>query len=159
MHNSMKLAGFKDEEEIKRRTDEALRLVDLGKYQHKSGDALSGGQKQRVAIARALIKGTNIILADEPTGNLDAENTVKVMDILKEISKTRLVVLVTHETSLINRYADSHIELIDGVLQSDTTVLDVEGYKLASDKDMDVPMFLQSDAKHTGRLFNIKNII
>lgn len=78
------------------------------------------------------------------------------MDILKEISKTRLVVLVTHETSLINRYADSHIELIDGVLQSDTTVLDVEGYKLASDKDMDVPMFLQSDAKHTGRLFNIK---
>ena len=159
MHNSMKLAGFKDEEEIKRRTDEALRLVDLGKYQHKSGDALSGGQKQRVAIARALIKGTNIILADEPTGNLDAENTVKVMDILKEISKTRLVVLVTHETSLINRYADSHIELIDGVLQSDTTVLDVEGYKLASDKDMDVPMFLQSDTKHTGRLFNIKNII
>ena len=93
----MKLAGFKDEEEIKRRTDEALRLVDLGKYQHKSGDALSGGQKQRVAIARALIKGTNIILADEPTGNLDAENTVKVMDILKEISKTRLVVLVTHD--------------------------------------------------------------
>ena len=62
MHNSMNLAGFKDEEEIKRRTDEALRLVDLGKYQHKSGDALSGGQKQRVAIARALIKGTYLMV-------------------------------------------------------------------------------------------------
>lgn len=159
MHNAMQLAGFNDEEEIKRRTDMVLELVDLKKYQHKSGDALSGGQKQRVAIARALIKGTNILLADEPTGNLDAENTIKVMDILKEISKTKLVVLVTHETSLINKYADSHIELIDGVLQKNTIVEDVEGYKFARDSDVKALDFAESTSKHTGRLFSLKNIV
>lgn len=159
MHNAMQLAGFTNEEEIARRTDVVLDLVDLKKYQHKSGDALSGGQKQRVAIARALIKGTNILLADEPTGNLDAENTIKVMDILKEISKTKLVVLVTHETSLINKYADSHIELIDGVLQKNTIVEDVEGYKFAKDNDVVALDFEESSSKHTGRLFSFKNII
>ncbi len=159
MHNAMQLAGFNNEEEIKRRTDMVLELVDLKKYQHKSGDALSGGQKQRVAIARALIKGTNILLADEPTGNLDAENTIKVMDILKEISKTKLVVLVTHETSLINKYADSHIELIDGVLQKNTIVEDVEGYKFARDSDVKALDFAESTSKHTGRLFSLKNIV
>lgn len=101
MSNAMTLAGFKDKTEIARRTEEVLSLVGMQRYANKKGDALSGGQKQRVAIARALIKGVDIILADEPTGNLDAENTAKVMDILKEISATRLVVVVTHELSLI----------------------------------------------------------
>ena len=106
MRNAMLIAGFDDEAEIKRRSEEVLKIVDMGRYKNKQGDALSGGQKQRVAIARALIKGADIILADEPTGNLDAQNTVKVMEILKEISKTRLVVLVTHEITLIKNYAD-----------------------------------------------------
>jgi len=116
MHNQMTIAGFKDEGEIKRRTEAVLKLVEMDRFKNKQGDALSGGQKQRVAIARALIKGSDIILADEPTGNLDAENTTKVMDILKEISKTQLVVIVTHELSLIEKYADNHIKLVDGEL-------------------------------------------
>ncbi len=124
MRNAMHIAGFKDEEEIKRRTEEVLTLVDMERFKNKQGDALSGGQKQRVAIARALIKGADIILADEPTGNLDAENTMKVMDILKEISKTKLVVLVTHEVTLIKKYADSHIKLVDGQLQPDSAIED-----------------------------------
>ena len=102
MRNAMHIAGFKDEEEINCRTEEVLALVDMERFKNKQGDALSGGQKQRVAIARALIKGADVILADEPTGNLDAENTMKVMDILKEISKTKLVVVVTHEITLID---------------------------------------------------------
>lgn len=158
LYNAMKIAGFTDDKEIKRRTSEVLELVDLKKYEHKSADALSGGQKQRVAIARALIKGTNIILADEPTGNLDVENTIHVMNILKKISETRLVVLVTHETSLINKYADSHIELIDGVLQTNTTVLDSNGYVFNDDDNHDVEIFSQSESKNTGKLFNLKTI-
>lgn len=77
-----------------------------------------------MAIARALVKGSEIIFADEPTGNLDAENTIKVMDILKEISRDRLVVLVTHEVSLIKRYADSYIKLVDGRLTEDISIDD-----------------------------------
>ena len=158
LYNAMKIAGFTDDDEIKRRTSKVLELVDLKKYEHKSADALSGGQKQRVAIARALIKGTNIILADEPTGNLDVENTIHVMNILKKISKTRLVVLVTHETSLINKYADSHIELIDGVLQENTTILDSNGYVFNDNDDTNVEIFSQSESKNTGKLFNLKTI-
>ena len=94
----------------------------MDRYKHKTADALSGGQKQRVAIARAIVKGSDIILADEPTGNLDSENTTIIMDILKEISKKQLVVLVTHEVNLIYKYADSHIKLVDGELKEDGTL-------------------------------------
>ncbi len=129
MHNAMYIAGFKDEAEIKRRSDEVLKIVDMERYKNKQGDALSGGQKQRVAIARALIKGADIILADEPTGNLDAQNTIKVMNILKEISKTRLVVLVTHEIMLIKEYADSFIKIVDGQLVEDAYLEEVANYE------------------------------
>ena len=128
MRNAMHIAGFKDEGEIARRTEEVLTLVDMERFKNKQGDALSGGQKQRVAIARAIIKGADIILADEPTGNLDAENTMKVMDILKEISKTRLVVVVTHEITLIKKYADSYIKLVDGRLDENTDLGEVFEY-------------------------------
>lgn len=128
MRNAMLIAGFKDEEEIKRRCEEVLTLVDMERYKNKQGDALSGGQKQRVAIARALIKGADVILADEPTGNLDAQNTVKVMEILKEISKTKLVVLVTHELTLIKNYADSYIEIVDGQIVKDSKLGDAIAY-------------------------------
>lgn len=119
MRNQMLIAGFKDEGEIARRTEAVLRLVDMERYKNKRADALSGGQQQRVAIARALVKGSDVILADEPTGNLDAENTTKVMEILKAVSRTQLVVLVTHELSLIEKYADSHIKVVDGELVVD----------------------------------------
>lgn len=128
MRNAMHIAGFKDESEIERRSERVLRLVDMERFKNKQGDALSGGQKQRVAIARALIKGADIILADEPTGNLDAENTMKVMDILKEISRTKLVVIVTHEITLIKKYADSYIKLVDGRLDENTDLGEVFEY-------------------------------
>lgn len=128
MRNAMHIAGFKDEGEIERRSEQVLTLVDMERFKNKQGDALSGGQKQRVAIARALIKGADVILADEPTGNLDAENTMKVMDILKEISKTRLVVVVTHEITLIKKYADSYIKLVDGRLDENTDLGEVFQY-------------------------------
>lgn len=128
MRNAMHIAGFRDESEIERRSEEVLRLVDMERFKNKQGDALSGGQKQRVAIARALIKGADVILADEPTGNLDAENTMKVMDILKEISRTKLVAIVTHEITLIKKYADSYIKLVDGKLDENTELGEVFEY-------------------------------
>ena len=167
MSNAMTLAGFKDKTEIARRTEEVLSLVGMQRYANKKGDALSGGQKQRVAIARALIKGADIILADEPTGNLDAENTAKVMDILKEISATRLVVVVTHELSLIEKYADDCIRIVDGrITQDDETREIVAGYALSGKSDVDaadrsqevmVPVYENSSAKKNGRLFSCKN--
>ncbi len=157
--NSMHIAGFKNEEEIKRRINIVLDLVDLKKYENKSADALSGGQKQRVAIARALIKGANIILADEPTGNLDVENTIHIMNILKKISKTRLVVLVTHETSLITQYADSHIELVDGKLIENTIVVDQNHYEYQESNIKEIEIFDESKSKSQGKLFNLKNIL
>ena len=128
MKNAMHIAGFRDESEIERRSEEVLRLVDMERFKNKQGDALSGGQKQRVAIARALIKGADVILADEPTGNLDAENTMNVMDILKEISRTKLVVIVTHEITLIKKYADSYIKLVDGTLDENIELGEVSEY-------------------------------
>ena len=128
MRNQMIIAGFTDEEEIAKRTSSVLKLVDMERFKNKQGDALSGGQQQRVAIARAIIKGSDIILADEPTGNLDSENTTKVMDILKEISKTQLVVIVTHELSLIEKYADSYIKIVDGKLVNESEIADTVEY-------------------------------
>lgn len=172
LHNQMVIAGFRDEAEIRRRADEVLRLVDLERFRSKRGDALSGGQKQRVAIARALIKGAEIILADEPTGNLDAENTVKVMNILKEISKTRLVVLVTHEVTLIHRYADSHIKLVDGQIDADGKIDEGElasaTYEEAfirSGSETGQPVaggtvsFTPSPARRSGRLFSVRQVL
>jgi len=164
LRNAMILAGFKDEEEMKRRAEEALKLVDMERFKNKRGDALSGGQQQRVAIARAIVKGGDIILADEPTGNLDAENTFKVMDILKEISKTHLVVVVTHEVTLIKKYADSHIKLVDGELVPEGEIDEAELASITydniavQDTNADLTVFTKSTAKRNGRLFNFKNI-
>lgn len=165
LHNQMRIAGFKDLEEIHRRTSEALKLVDMERFKNKLGDSLSGGQMQRVAIARAIVKGSDVILADEPTGNLDAENTIKIMDILKEISKDKLVVVVTHEISLIKKYADSHIKLVDGELVEND---DIEDSDFASDtyaakiknENHDVlHTFYPSSSKKNGRLFTLKKVL
>ncbi len=166
LRNQMIIAGFKDESEIERRTIEALKLVEMERFKNKRGDALSGGQQQRVAIARAIVKGSDIILADEPTGNLDAENTMKVMDILKEISKTQLVVIVTHEVSLIKKYADSHIKIVDGLLVEDASIDDADLAPTTYDNVLEqntthqvLNTFEKSTAKRNGRLFNLSTIL
>lgn len=165
MRNAMLIAGFTDEKEIERRTEEVLKLVDMERFKNKQGDALSGGQKQRVAIARALIKGADVILADEPTGNLDAQNTYKVMDILKEISKTKLVVLVTHEVTLIKKYADTHIKIVDGLLVDDAEIDESELASITYGNVKEEPVaanelkdFTKSTSKKNGRLYTFKNI-
>lgn len=165
LRNQMMIAGFKDEKEIERRTEEVLKLVDMERFKNKLGDALSGGQQQRVAIARAIVKGSDVILADEPTGNLDAENTMKVMDILKEISRTQLVVIVTHEVSLIKKYADSHIKIVDGELVEDGEIEETDlapatydAVKEGNETHSVLTTFTKSTAKRNGRLFTLKTI-
>ena len=111
---ALRLCGMRDEEEIGRRVDAALRNVGMEMYAKRTPDTLSGGQQQRIAIARAIVKNPRIILADEPTGNLDEANTVMIMDLLSEIAKDHLVLLVTHELNLVDSYCNKIIELSDG---------------------------------------------
>jgi len=112
--HQMIIAGVNSPLIIKESIDKNLKLVGLEKYKNRETYALSGGEKQRVAIARALAKNTPIILADEPTGNLDTTNSHLILSILRDISKEKLVILVTHELDLMNQYADYCIEIIDG---------------------------------------------
>lgn len=98
----------------------ALEQVGLANQMHKKPNQLSGGQMQRVAIARALVNDPDIVLADEPTGALDSDTSVQVMDLLKEVAKDRLVVMVTHNPELAERYATRIVNLRDGKIRSDT---------------------------------------
>ena len=116
---ALRMAGFSDNEEIVRRTNAALEAVGMLKYKRRMASALSGGQQQRVAIARALAKDASIIIADEPTGNLDSENSFDILVILKKLSKTRLVLLVTHNETLARDFADRIIGFADGKIVSD----------------------------------------
>lgn len=111
--------GIQDKEEIDRRVAYVLKAVNIFKYRKRLATELSGGQQQRVAIARALVKNPKIIIADEPTGNLDSKNTLEVMNIIKQISLDKLVVLVTHERNIADFYADRVIEIKDGKIEKD----------------------------------------
>ncbi|MDY5113998.1 MAG: ABC transporter ATP-binding protein, partial [Bilifractor sp.] len=106
--------------ERRERSMEALRRVGLAGQEHKKPSQLSGGQMQRVAIARALVNDPDIVLADEPTGALDTETSIQVMDILKEVAKDRLVVMVTHNPDLAQKYATRIVTIKDGRILSDT---------------------------------------
>ncbi len=106
--------------ERKKRAADALAKVGLGDQIHKKPNQMSGGQMQRVAIARALVNDPDILLADEPTGALDSETSVQVMDLLKEVAKNRLVVMVTHNPELAHEYATRIVVLKDGLIQSDS---------------------------------------
>lgn len=111
--------------ERKQRAREALARVGLGEQVHKKPAQLSGGQMQRVAIARALVNNPDIVLADEPTGALDSETSVQVMELLKEVAKDRLVVMVTHNPELAEEYATRIVRLKDGQIRSDTDPFEV----------------------------------
>ena len=115
----LKMVGIKNKSEIKKRVEYVLDKVGMLRYKKRPAGMLSGGERQRVGIARAIVKDPNIILADEPTGNLDSKNSLEIMKIIKAISKDRLVILVTHERSLAKFYASRIIEIKDGKVIDD----------------------------------------
>ena len=116
---ALKMIGIKDPEEIKTRITYILETLGIYRYRNRLAGMLSGGERQRVGIARAIAKNPKIIIADEPTGNLDSANTIEIMNIIKAISRDRLVVLVTHEVELAKFYASRIIELKDGKIEKD----------------------------------------
>lgn len=111
-----------DPAEQSKRIEYALKCVGLYKFRKKKVKNLSGGQMQRVSIARCIVKNSEVIIADEPTGNVDSENTIQIMNILKKISETKLVILVTHEISIARYYSDRIIQIKDGQIISDGLV-------------------------------------
>lgn len=137
---ALKIIGIIDKTEVEKRIEFALKSVGMYKYRKKQAYALSGGQMQRVAIARALIKDSKVIIADEPTGNLDSENTIEVMNILKKISFSRLVLLVTHDVKIAEFYSDQIIKIKDGKISDNytntTTKLSVNNANTVYLKDM-----------------------
>ena len=115
----LRMLGIKNKEEIKKRVYYCLEKVGMYRYKNRLAGMLSGGERQRVGIARAIAKAPDIILADEPTGNLDSKNSLEVMNIIKAISKEKLVILVTHEKDLAEFYASRIIEIQDGSIVKD----------------------------------------
>lgn len=145
--DALRLCGMKDEEEIERRVMAALKNVGMEKYRLRTPDTLSGGQQQRIAIARAIVKNPRIVLADEPTGNLDEANTVVVMNLLKQISREHLVVIVTHEANLVDFYCDSVIELKDGRVESVRQNSGANGYTTRDKNDIFLGELEKSEQK------------
>ena len=120
---ALTLSGI-SKKEATERAKKALKDVGLEKHMYKKPSQLSGGQMQRVAIARALVNNPDILLADEPTGALDSETSIQIMELLKEIAKNKLVIMVTHNPELAEKYANRIIELKDGKILSDSNPYD-----------------------------------
>ena len=131
---SLNIAGKPKKESIKL-AKKVLKHVELENYIKKKPKELSGGQMQRVAIARALVTNPDIILCDEPTGALDSQTSIQIMELLKKISKEKLVIMVTHNVTLANKYSDRVIALNDGVITYDTSPYKVENYSLKKIKN------------------------
>lgn len=131
--------------ERKKRAKEALEKVGLGSQLNKKPSEMSGGQMQRVAIARAIVNNPDIILADEPTGALDTETSIQVMDILKEISKDRLIVMVTHNPDLAEQYSTRIIRMLDGEIKGDSAPLSES--ELSAEKKKDKARLEKSPTK------------
>ena len=121
----MTLSGVASKEKRKR-AEEALKKVGLSEHTHKKPNQLSGGQMQRVAIARALANNPDIILADEPTGALDTKTSQQIMDLIQEISKDKLVIMVTHNKELAEKYSTRIVQLKDGKLTKDSNPVESE---------------------------------
>lgn len=130
--------------ERKRRAAEALKKVGLEQHMNKRPNQLSGGQMQRVAIARALVNNPDIVLADEPTGALDSKTSVQIMDLLKEIAKDKLVVMVTHNPELAKQYSTRIITLKDGQITHDSKPFDGKNEAKAGDKKKHTSLSLRT---------------
>lgn len=139
----LKMLGIKDKDEIDEKVRYVLEKVGMWRYRKRFAAMLSGGERQRVGIARAIVKNPPIIIADEPTGNLDSKNTLEVMNIIKAISKDKLVILVTHEENLANFYATRIIRLRDGNVVSD----EINDHENGLDYVMDNRIYLGDMAK------------
>ena len=124
---ALRMVGVKDKKEIEEKVNYVLEKVGMYRYRNRYADMLSGGERQRVGIARAIVKNPAVVIADEPTGNLDSRNTLEVMNIIKEISEEKLVILVTHEEELADFYASRIIKLLDGKVISDEVNDSAEG--------------------------------
>ena len=129
-------------------------MLGMGKYRNKPVSKLSGGQQQRVSIARALVKAPDIILADEPTGNLDEENTIRTMAILKKISKECLVLLVTHEKRIARFFGDRIIEIRDGKVVRDENNT-AHTYERSDDLNIYLKEFEENKLEDSYSKFNI----
>ncbi|MBR4231017.1 MAG: ABC transporter ATP-binding protein/permease [Bacilli bacterium] len=151
---SLKMIGIKDKEEIRKRVSFILETMGIYLYRNRPANMLSGGERQRVGIARAIVKNPNIIIADEPTGNLDSGNTIEIMNIIKSISKERLVILVTHENDLAKFYADRILEIEDGVITKDYINKNNENLDYRQDNK-----FYLKDFKHISHFENEDNEI
>jgi len=140
---ALALSGVKKAERIQR-AKEALDKVGLAGMYKKRPCEMSGGQMQRVAIARAIVNNPDIILADEPTGALDTETSIQVMDILKEISKDRLVIMVTHNPDLAEKYSTRIVKMLDGLLVDDSKPLSET--ELHAEQQADAELLAQAEA-------------
>ena len=159
----LKMLGIKDKKEIKKRVDYVLEKVGMYRYRNRPCNMLSGGERQRVGIARAIVKDPDIIIADEPTGNLDSKNSLEIMNIIKAISKDRLVILVTHENNLAKFFASRVIEIEDGTIVNDYEnknvdaldyqidnkfyLKDFENYESIKEKAIDVDVYSSGNDK------------
>ena len=126
--------------ERKKRAIEVLKKVGLEKHMNKRPNQMSGGQMQRIAIARALINNPDILLADEPTGALDSETSIQIMDLLKEIAKEKLVIMVTHNPDLASQYSNRIIKILDGKIIDDTNPFDGKEEKKVAENDKKTAM-------------------
>lgn len=160
---ALSLSGV-SKEERRERAKKALTEVGLGNQLKKKPSEMSGGQMQRVAIARALVNNPDIILADEPTGALDTETSVQVMEILKRVAKDRLVIMVTHNPELAEKYSTRIIRMLDGEILNDTMPLDGEEVdheiqKVFSQNKQDAHMKKPSMSLRTSFGLSLKNLM
>lgn len=143
---ALRMIGIRDNTTVTARVRYCLQKVGIDQYRNKLAGSLSGGQRQRVAIARAIVKNPRIIIADEPTGNLDSSNTLEIMNIIKTISKERLVILVTHERNIAEFYSDYIAEMRDGKI--------IKAYNNDSSRYLDYQLenkiYLKDMAVHKG---------
>lgn len=135
-----------NKEEIDKRIDYALDAVGMLKFKKRKPTQLSGGQQQRIAIARALVKSPDVVIADEPTGNLDEKNTTQIMSIIKKISKECLVILVTHERRLAEFYGDRIIEIADGKVFKDIQVTSTNDFQELDNNNIYLQEFKKEEA-------------
>ena len=149
------LMNMENPRERREKALELLRRVGLEKHIHHKGSKLSGGQKQRTVIARALAKDSPIILADEPTGNLDSQSSREIIELLREVSKDKLVIVVTHNFEQVEDYATRHIRIFDGAVELDHAIREVPSVSETKAASSSSEALVQKVARKTAH--NLRN--